>query len=63
MITIRIFVFALITTPIIYALGVVFFQAFNVPADYGEGRILLAFSFFLAIAIGRLIFKSDNESE
>ena len=54
--TVKVVVFALIATPFLYGIGAALLQAANISAGYGEGRILLAFLFFFAAAVGRLIF-------
>ncbi|MEF8770621.1 hypothetical protein [Candidatus Accumulibacter contiguus] len=50
---VKIVVFALIATPFLYGIGVALLQVVNISAGYGEGRILLAFSFFFAAAVGQ----------
>jgi hypothetical protein len=55
--------FALVATPLLYGLSVAILQAINFSGGYGEGRILLALSLFLAVAIGRFIFKSNGPKQ
>lgn len=60
---VKVVVFALIATPFLYGIGAALLQAANISAGYGEGRILLAFSFFFAAAVGRLIFGSAKNGQ
>ena len=52
--------FALVATPLLYGLGAAAIEASGYPAGYGEGRVLLALSFFAAFAAGQFFFRGPK---
>jgi hypothetical protein len=60
--TIKSFLLALVATPFLYGLGAAAIEASGYRAGYGEGRVLLALSFFVAFAVGQFFFRRPTSA-
>ena len=60
--TIKAFLVALVATPFLYGLGVAAIEASGYRAGYGEGRVLLALSFFATFAAGQIFFRAPKHT-
>jgi hypothetical protein len=60
--SIKAFLLALVATPFLYGLGAAAIEASGYRAGYGEGRVLLALSFFAAFAVGQFFFRASRSA-
>lgn len=60
--TIKALLVALVATPFLYGLGAAAIEASGYRAGYGEGRVLLALSFFVAFSAGQFFFRAPKNA-
>ena len=60
--TVKALLVALVATPFLYGLGAAAIEASGYRAGYGEGRLLLALSFFAAFAAGQFFLRAPKNA-
>jgi hypothetical protein len=60
--TVKALLIALVATPVLYGIGAKAIEASGYAADYSDGRLLLAASFFVPFSIARFFFRSFESS-
>jgi len=61
--TLKAALLALVVTPIIYGLGAAVIDASWYRSTYGDGRLLLAISFFVAFSVAKVVVRRFMRSE